>query len=75
MNRENDGMRYPSIDELMKVTNSKYKLVIGAAKRARQIEHGSPVLLEKPYNKRSIGQALEEIVNKKIEVIDAKIEE
>ncbi|UKI49638.1 MAG: DNA-directed RNA polymerase subunit omega [Clostridium sp.] len=33
-----DGMRYPSIDDLLNVIDSKYKLAICAAKRAKIIE-------------------------------------
>ena len=32
-----DGMRYPSIDQLAAKTQSKYKLVVGAAKRAKEL--------------------------------------
>lgn len=32
-----EGIMRPSIDELMQVTDSKYKLVIWSSKRARQI--------------------------------------
>ena len=35
---ENEGMRYPSIDKLVTITHSKYKLVVGAAKRAKALE-------------------------------------
>lgn len=34
----------PSMSELMKKVPSKYSLVIGTAKRARQISQGSPKL-------------------------------
>ena len=37
MNRKKDGMRYPSIDQLIEKTKSKYRLTVGAAKRARDI--------------------------------------
>lgn len=66
-----DGMRYPSIDQLIEVTKSKYKLVVGVAKRAREIEHGADVLTTNPHNKRSIGIALEEIIEGKVEIINA----
>lgn len=38
MNQERDGLRYPSIDELTDKSSSKYKLVIAAAKRAKEID-------------------------------------
>lgn len=68
MHQEKDGMRYPAIDQLVSRTNSKYKLVIGAAVRARQIEKGDPILIEKPRSKKAIGIALEEINEHKIEI-------
>ena len=63
---DNDGMRYPAIDQLSNKTDSKYKLVIGAAKRAKEINAGDEVLVEKPLNKKAIGQALEEILEDKV---------
>lgn len=38
MNTERDGLRYPSIDELTNKASSKYKLVIAASKRAKEID-------------------------------------
>lgn len=38
MNKNNDGMRYPSIDKLLDKIDSKYKLVYAASKVARIIE-------------------------------------
>ena len=35
-NRE--SMRYPSVDQLTEMTTSKYKLVIAAANRAKEID-------------------------------------
>ena len=66
MTNENDGIRYPSIDQLAKKTDSKYKLVIGAAKRAKEINAGEPVLVENPKSKKAIGEALEEILNDEV---------
>jgi DNA-directed RNA polymerase subunit omega len=66
MNIENDGMRYPSIDQLATKTSSKYKLVIGAAIRAKQINKGDKALIDNPRSKKSIGIALEEVINDKI---------
>lgn len=68
MIKEKDGMRYPAIDQLVSKTNSKYRLVIGAAIRARQIENGSEILVTNPSSKKSIGIALEEIYENKIEI-------
>ena len=66
MNIENDGMRYPPIDQLATKTSSKYKLVIGAAIRAKQINKGDKALIDNPRSKKSIGIALEEVINDKI---------
>lgn len=68
MPQEKDGMRYPAIDQLVTKTNSKYKLVIGAAIRARQIANGDKVLINNPNSKKPIGIALEEIYENKIEI-------
>ena len=63
-----EGLRFPSIDQLDNKASSKYKLIIGAAIRARQIKNGSAVLVEKPISKKPIGQALEEIYEDKIKI-------
>jgi DNA-directed RNA polymerase omega subunit len=63
-NRE--SMRYPSVDQLTSMTSSKYKLVIAAAKRAKEIELDEKTYVEHPVNKKSIGLALEEIYTGKV---------
>jgi DNA-directed RNA polymerase omega subunit len=63
-NRE--SMRYPSVDQLTAMTSSKYKLVIAAAKRAKEIELDEKTYVEHPVNKKSIGLALEEIYTGKV---------
>lgn len=55
-------MRYPSIDKLLEIVDSKYKLALLAAKRAKQIEAKAPLLIDKPFSKKPVGIALEEIV-------------
>ncbi len=68
-NHEKDGMRYPSIDQLATKTTSKYKLVMGAALRAKQITYQNDIpLIENPHSKKAIGIALEEIYHDKIEI-------
>lgn len=64
-----DGMRYPSVDDLLEVVDSKYKLAYISAKRAKIIEEekgytaeGVEILCEKP-----VGQALEEVLDHKVE--------
>ena len=44
-------MIYPSIDNLLEKVDSKYTLVITAAKRSRQLRSGSKQTIEKDYRK------------------------
>ena len=63
MHNEHDGMRYPSIDRLVTITHSKYKLVVGAAKRAKALNrkhNPEEQLIKNPHSKKAIGIALEE---------------
>lgn len=72
-NHSEDGIRYPSIDQLTDITHSKYRLVVACAKRARYLKHHpEEKLVESPHSKRAIGIALEEIVNGKVAVVEAK---
>ncbi|MDY0210162.1 MAG: DNA-directed RNA polymerase subunit omega [Acholeplasma sp.] len=67
MNYQKDGMRYPSIDQLLEKIDSKYKLAYVAAKRAKSIQaDGTP--LEDPLCKKPVGIALEEVLEDKIQV-------
>lgn len=59
-------MLYPSIDKLLEVVDSKYKLVTIASKRARQIQDEKKHLIEKPKSLKPVGIALEEIQEGKI---------
>lgn len=54
-------MLYPSIDELMKKADSKYSLVVAAARRARQLRDGERTELQQPKSYKQVGVALEEI--------------
>lgn len=54
-------MLYPSIDKLMAMSDSKYSLVVLAAKRARQLLDGSDPKLD-AWSKKYVGVALEEMV-------------
>ncbi|PKM45531.1 MAG: DNA-directed RNA polymerase subunit omega [Firmicutes bacterium HGW-Firmicutes-8] len=58
-------MKQPSLDGLMKNVDSKYTLVVTAAKRAREITEGSLKLVESNSYK-PVTVALEEIANNKI---------
>ncbi len=61
-NNEREGMRYPAIDELSTKADSKYKLVIAVAERAREIKQTGKTYLPSTRNYKAIGIALEEIV-------------
>ena len=63
-------MLYPSIDKLLNIVDSKYKLVHVAAIRSKQmLENNHYQLKESDYmNKRAIGRALEELEKGLIEV-------
>ena len=61
-----DGMRYPSIDKLLEKVDSKYKLVYISSKRAQIIENEDYIAIENPRCVKSVGQALEEILEDKV---------
>ena len=46
-----EGITNPPIDELLDRTQSKYALVIIAAKRARQLQSGARALVQTPTKK------------------------
>ena len=74
-----EGITYPPLDELLEKTDSKYSLVIEAARRARQIntyysqlsegalEHVGP-LVETYQHEKPLSIALREVVNDMIDV-------
>ena len=53
-------MIYPSIDKLLSKVDSKYTLVIAAAKRGRQLKSGSKKSIKEDYSKE-VTTALHEI--------------
>ncbi len=59
-------MIYPSIDDLLTKVDSKYTLVIAAAKRGRQLRSGSKRTVETDYRK-DVTTALHEIAEGNIE--------
>lgn len=59
-------MRYPPIDDLVRITGSKYALVHIAAQRARQLLETKKPYIEKPRSHRDVGIALEELYERKI---------
>jgi DNA-directed RNA polymerase subunit omega len=54
-------MLYPSINEIRKKADSRYTLVILAAKRARDIVDGKPPLVEEYDLERPVSIAAQEI--------------
>ncbi len=67
MNKNKDGMRYPSIDKLLSKIDSKYKLVYAASKVA-QILESEKLNVEDALCVKSIGIALEEILDGKVDI-------
>lgn len=67
-------MIYPSIDKLLNIVDSKYRLVHIAAKRSKEIQQtGHLQLPEKDYvSKKNIGRSLEELAENKIILKDGK---
>lgn len=74
-------MIHPSYVELMKVVNhdvaigeepvvnSRYSIVIAAAKRARQIIGGAEPMVENVGNKKPLSIAVEEIYNGDVKIL------
>ena len=52
---------YPSINEIRKKADSRYTLVVLAAKRARDIIDGKPMLVEDGDVEKPVSVAAEEI--------------
>lgn len=60
-----NGLRYPSIDNLLEVVDSKYKLAYIAAKRAKVIKKSGYSSVDNLCDK-PVGKALEEILAGKV---------
>lgn len=60
-----NGLRYPSIDNLLGVVDSKYKLAYIAAKRAKVIKRSDYSSVDNKCSK-PVGKALEEILAGKV---------
>ncbi|MEE3362108.1 MAG: DNA-directed RNA polymerase subunit omega [Anaerovoracaceae bacterium] len=54
-------MLYPSVDEIRKKADSRYTLVILAAKRARDIIDGYPKLVDDGDTEKPVSVAADEI--------------
>ena len=77
VNHAKDGMRYPAIDQLVTKTTSKYRLVMAAALRAKQLQYveGEKPLVNNPHSKKNIGIALEEIYEDKLIILPERGED
>ena len=60
------GMVNPSTDELLTKVDSRYGVVVLAAKRARQLLEGDPVKSERARSTKYVTNAFEEIAEGKI---------
>ena len=62
---------YPSVDKLLEHVNSRYSLVMLAAKRAHELDAGAlPLLNEDEYKSdKNVGKALEEVEAGKLTII------
>ena len=69
------SMVNPSTDALMKKIDSRYSLVVLAAKRARQILAKSPIRSTKERSIKDVTNALEEILEGKIRYIPGIVEQ
>ena len=54
-------MLYPSVNEIRKKADSRYTIVILAAKRARDIIDGKPVLIDGADTENPVSEAANEI--------------
>lgn len=61
-------MLYPSIDLLIDKVDSKYSLVVAAARRARKLKEGTRSDLREHKSHKQVGFALEEIYGDLIQV-------
>ena len=65
--KNQEGLRYPSIDDLLTKIDSKYKLAYTSAKRAKKIKEDDDTTIEAKSSK-PVGVALEEILEEKIDI-------
>jgi len=67
MSKNLEGLRYPSIDDLLNNIDSKYKLAYASALRAKIIKEKDDVTIDSICSK-PVGVALEEIQANKIKI-------
>ncbi|EFR31243.1 DNA-directed RNA polymerase subunit omega [Eremococcus coleocola] len=63
-------MLYPSIDKLVERVPSTYSLIILASKRAHEMQAHKKYQLDDYQSVKPVGQALEEVVADKLEIVD-----
>ena len=59
---------YPSVDKLLEKVDSRYSLVMLAAKRAHELDLGALPLLSKYNSSKNVGRALAEIAAGKLKI-------
>lgn len=67
MKLNKEGLRYPSIDDLLEKIDSKYKLAFAASKVAHIIQKEN-LRIDTASSYSVVGQALEEIINDKVQI-------
>lgn len=67
MSNNEEGLRYPSIDELLNNIDSKYKLAYTASLRAKVLKEKDDSTI-KAKSSKPVGVALEEIMQDKITI-------
>jgi DNA-directed RNA polymerase subunit omega len=65
--KNKEGLRYPSIDNLLTKIDSKYKLAYASAKRAKILKEDDYTSID-PKCSKPVGVALEEIIEGKIQI-------
>lgn len=65
--KNQEGLRYPSIDNLLTKIDSKYKLAYASAKRAKIIKEEEYTAVD-PKSSKPVGVALEEILEDKVKI-------
>ena len=71
--RREKNVRQPSIDKLTAQLDSKYGLVVAAAKRARELTDGRRSSIDVPSDmKKPVSIALEEIAKGKLDIDEPK---
>jgi DNA-directed RNA polymerase subunit omega len=66
---KNEGINHPSIDELLKRIDSKYKLAFLSGKIAHVIEKKNNLFAAKITSKKIVSKALSEIINDNFKIV------